>query len=231
VECGGCNQFMMGSIWAGQAVFPEYLSDANVLVCPSDATGQDTIKNGDWSCPSTGDAICPCKIDAVSYIYIGWTFNEKYYMQDGMDANNPAITSLATAIPFLDTGFFPTMIQMYTGVATATTVQDAFKAVDNDMDVNHATAPRKMTAYRLREGVERFFITDINNPAATAQAQSSIAVQWDIVTTDTGDFNHIPGGSNVLYMDGHVSFLRYPGEHPITRAFCAITGTQGNLTP
>jgi prepilin-type processing-associated H-X9-DG protein len=28
-------------------------------------------------------------------------------------------------------------------------------------------------------------------------------------------FNHIPGGSNVLYMDGHVGFVRYQGGMPI----------------
>ena len=29
-------------------------------------------------------------------------------------------------------------------------------------------------------------------------------------------FNHMPGGCNVLYMDGHVEFLRYPTGFPIT---------------
>jgi prepilin-type processing-associated H-X9-DG protein len=32
----------------------------------------------------------------------------------------------------------------------------------------------------------------------------------------TGVFNHIPGGCNVLYMDGHVEFIRYPGRYPVT---------------
>ena len=31
-----------------------------------------------------------------------------------------------------------------------------------------------------------------------------------------GKFNHIPGGCNVLYMDGHVGWIRYPGEYPVT---------------
>ena len=30
------------------------------------------------------------------------------------------------------------------------------------------------------------------------------------------DFNHIPGGGNILYMDGHVEFERYPGRFPLT---------------
>ncbi|MFO7775890.1 MAG: hypothetical protein R6W89_08840, partial [Candidatus Hydrogenedentota bacterium] len=76
---------------------------------------------------------------------------------------------------------------------------------------------------RLREGVERFLITDINNPAASAMAQSDVAVMFDSVAGGRLDasqsadrFNHVPGGANVLYMDGHVEFRRYPAEdHPV----------------
>jgi len=79
-----------------------------------------------------------------------------------------------------------------------------------------------VTIYKLREGIERFFITDINNPAGSAIAQSEISVMWDRVYPTPGDFTHIPGGSNVLFMDAHVEFVRYdpngPGDvWPITR--------------
>jgi len=80
----------------------------------------------------------------------------------------------------------------------------------------------------LKEGVERFLITDINNPAASAKAQSEIAVMFDAFATGVNDYwggvgdtapiirmNHVPGGSNVLYMDGHVEFLRYADTYPI----------------
>jgi prepilin-type processing-associated H-X9-DG protein len=40
----------------------------------------------------------------------------------------------------------------------------------------------------------------------------------DSVTTAARNYNHVPGGGNVLYMDGHVSFIRYPGEYPISEA-------------
>ncbi|MBI2432033.1 MAG: hypothetical protein HYV26_04100 [Candidatus Hydrogenedentes bacterium] len=77
--------------------------------------------------------------------------------------------------------------------------------------------------WRLREGVERFLVTDINNAAFAAVAQSGLAVLWDTYgssqfTDNTAGnlvFNHIAGGSNVLYLDGHVEFIRYPGRFPI----------------
>jgi prepilin-type processing-associated H-X9-DG protein len=44
-------------------------------------------------------------------------------------------------------------------------------------------------------------------------ANMSSQISW---AGDTAElFNHIPGGANVLYMDGHVEFQRYPtGEYP-----------------
>jgi prepilin-type processing-associated H-X9-DG protein len=74
--------------------------------------------------------------------------------------------------------------------------------------------------YRLREKIERFMITDINNPAASAQAQSAICIMFDTLGNGAsiGLFNHIPGGYNVLYMDGHVEFVKFPGKGPIPYA-------------
>jgi len=85
--------------------------------------------------------------------------------------------------------------------------------------------------FRLREGVERFLITDINNPGASALAASSVPVAWDHIEAAkplAGDadrifrFNHVPGGSNVLYLDGHVRFQKYPGDHPVSVVNAAL---------
>jgi prepilin-type processing-associated H-X9-DG protein len=73
-------------------------------------------------------------------------------------------------------------------------------------------------------------ITDINNAAASAKAQSEIFLMYDAWADNTNSseafgvtkapgaqfFNHIPGGSNVLYMDGHVEFVRYGTRAPMT---------------
>ena len=89
---------------------------------------------------------------------------------------------------------------------------------DSDIPVTKDDG-KSITVYRLREGIERFFVTDINNPAGSALAQSELAVMYDEVTEIADNFNHVPGGANVLYMDGHVSFLRYPSTYPVSRAW------------
>ena len=92
----------------------------------------------------------------------------------------------------------------------------------SDADISLASGG---TVYRLREGIERFFISDINNPAASAMAQSEIFVMFDFLTTTVERFNHVPGGSNFLYMDGHVKFGRF-GQEPATRALAVFFGAE-----
>jgi prepilin-type processing-associated H-X9-DG protein len=46
--------------------------------------------------------------------------------------------------------------------------------------------------------------------------------------------NHIPGGCNgcnVLYMDGHVEFLRYPSEPPVSVAWATFNTEALNPAP
>ncbi len=81
--------------------------------------------------------------------------------------------------------------------------------------------------YRLREDIERFLITDINNPAGSAQAHSEILLMQDEVPADIADewntnYNHLPSGGNILYMDGHVQFVRYLGDFPICGSFAGM---------
>ena len=105
----------------------------------------------------------------------------------------------------------------------------AFSFADNDVNTDNAmsgfglTPMGNGTLYRLREGIERFFITDINNPASSALAQSDISVMYDSLSTVAEEFNHIPGGSNILFMDGHVTFERYPGEYA-SKITALVTG-------
>jgi prepilin-type processing-associated H-X9-DG protein len=105
---------------------------------------------------------------------------------------------------------------------------NAFNRVTNgDLDVDDGIGTAGGDSIlHLREGIERFFITDINNPGASAKAQSEVFVMWDRISTNATDFNHIPGGSNILYLDGHASFVRFPAaEAPVQPGFARFDQT------
>lgn len=68
-------------------------------------------------------------------------------------------------------------------------------------------------------------VTDINNPGSSAKAQSTVCVMMDQFGNkdNIAYFNHLPGGCNVLFMDGHAEFQRYPdGEGPTSQAFATF---------
>ncbi len=188
-------------VFDGPAVYPEYLSDVNVLSCPSDA--ESDVAQGRWNIggdPSAG--INPCKIDYSSYMYFGWAILPQHFVVAGYDLNSDDPAAL-------DLGFGQEVLNVLGS-------DGAWAPADYEADVS---PPSGVTVYRLREGIERFFITDINNPAGSAMAQSTVAVMYDQVGTDVKTYNHVPGGGNVLFMDGHVQFIRYPGEFPICRTW------------
>ncbi|MFA6239519.1 MAG: prepilin-type N-terminal cleavage/methylation domain-containing protein [Candidatus Hydrogenedentales bacterium] len=187
------------------AVYPEYLTDVNILICPSDASAGEIFTNGSWNVgqdPSAG--IDPCAITAASYLYLAWAMQGDEYVNAGQDPNDAAST--------VNSDFLNAIIAALSDAAT-----DGPAVYDEDIEINNGP-----TMYRLREGIERFFISDINNAAASAQAQSTIAVQFDLLSSTVSEYNHVPGGSNVLYMDGHVSFVRFPSDFPATRVFANL---------
>jgi prepilin-type processing-associated H-X9-DG protein len=51
------------------------------------------------------------------------------------------------------------------------------------------------------------------------------------LTTDPSLFNHIPGGANVLFFDGHVEFLRYQekGPAPTNGGVATVTNALENI--
>jgi len=112
---------------------------------------------------------------------------------------------------------------------------DGWTMTDNNF-LDDDGSPLPSTYPRMGEGVERFFITDINNPAAGSVAQSGLAVMWDqwncgsnAANMSPGEmitaFNHVPGGSNVLYMDGHVEFVKAGAKAPMIHNAPSPTGT------
>ncbi len=96
------------------------------------------------------------------------------------------------------------------------TVSDAddFEALRAAREAGRLDVEENKAVLPLREGIERFLLTDINNPAGTAKAQSTIPVLIEIAgwkhKKSADDF----AGANVLYMDGHVEYVRL-GTFPV----------------
>lgn len=228
---GVCDEGDAGDVFfEGTQVYPEYLTDAKVLICPSDSKGSEAFDRK-WRVDDNPELpLLPCEFNSTSYAYMGWLLSTNDLKGSG-DFNDARIGDLVGASGaaliggILTLGLDPSLMVALFDAVDAIEDDDPDPTVAwQDLTIESYLTGEEQTGYRLREGIERFLISDINNSAATAQAQSSIWVMWDLVSTDTSKFNHVPGGSNVLYMDGHVSFVKFPGEMPAARLMGLING-------
>ncbi|MFM1921373.1 MAG: hypothetical protein RLZZ303_3007 [Candidatus Hydrogenedentota bacterium] len=207
-------------------IFPEYLADPNVLICPSDLEGSKMLDpdTGLWwnqtVLQSTGEQqFDPCAVTSESYGYHGWTWTGEAgqdFVEVGADANDPLLDSAAPAL--FNWVSRPFVLLLVDTVRRVAAEGDTY---DRDLEFTNSANEVK-TLYRLREGIERFLITDINNPAASALAQSTLAVMFDLSSATVSEFNHVPGGANCLYFDGHVEFVNFPSRYPSSRAFASM---------
>jgi prepilin-type N-terminal cleavage/methylation domain-containing protein/prepilin-type processing-associated H-X9-DG protein len=222
---GTCDAITIDFMWQGSELYPEYLSDLAVNICPSDADGIENFESGRWHQDSDlALPINPCRVDGVSYIYTPWALDDEDFLMAGVDKNDGSITSANVIGAYIDTKFNDAFFAFAGSVAGAATVDEARAAAEKDLTWT-GTDGNNYSAMKAREGVERFMITDINNAAASAKAQSQIVLQYDGIETTADQFNHLPGGANALYMDGHVEFLKYPTNYPATRSWAAFVGS------
>jgi prepilin-type N-terminal cleavage/methylation domain-containing protein/prepilin-type processing-associated H-X9-DG protein len=247
---------------SGVELYPEYLTDANILFCPSDSEDPaefldcSTSPPGVWcegaegSLPTTHPLYgtqAPGAFEDASYVYYAW-------MAENIDVYGTMIT-ITMGKPDYGMMDLEGGIGGWLDAGFGTTLESFYAALDQDIDVTDWDAGQILaqiqdftgltinvsgnsggnTIFRLREGVERFLITDINNPAGSAVAQSQVPVMWDIIGSgalvpapspwfkEVGaeSFNHTPGGANILYMDGHVEFSKYPSDTDIPTSVLA----------
>jgi prepilin-type N-terminal cleavage/methylation domain-containing protein/prepilin-type processing-associated H-X9-DG protein len=220
-------------------IYPEYLTDPNIAFCPSDSDRAEALQKAQILNPGhfcfgvarTDGLECSRAIDA-SYTYLGWVFDRitDDFPQTPIGPVIPLITALGGGGPNLPPPSTPAPEQFVNfvlallgntnfvlGLVNLNNAQ-VQSVIDSDLTVpNGSGNAGQSTIHRLREGIERFLITDINNPAASAKAQSEIFIMFDQVATVPSAYNHIPGGSNILFLDGHVEFQRYaPGSSSLT---------------
>jgi prepilin-type processing-associated H-X9-DG protein len=228
-----------------EELYPEYLTDLNIQFCPSDSDyALSKLPNFEWNPsgmklhrtvgpgwdtsndPYVKDKVSPAGggsqfcdpalfNPALNCYYHGgyWSYNYWGYLIKGewfQTANDVFLffASSSTAPQALD-------------CRSAACPQGRGWVQNREQDATIALSGGTVVAKRLREGIERFFITDINNPAGSAAAQSDAAIMWDNSYSSQGavgagaggnTWNHIPGGANILYMDGHVEFAKYPKD-------------------
>ncbi len=216
----GSTKFLYAMNPQIKALYPEYLTDPAIIVCPSNShITIDDLKNsrGDWTLQyACSDGTGSDYLDTAglrlamnSYQYSGWVF-DRCEDTDASMMLAPFAPTVRGSAQMWGTMSKVMMAMVMPPYNTAIADQDI-----TNMGTNGNAG--SSTVYRLREGIERFLITDINNPAASAMAQSTVWVMYDLIAAGpqfVSYFNHVPGGMNVLYMDGHVEFLRYPGKAP-----------------
>jgi prepilin-type N-terminal cleavage/methylation domain-containing protein len=227
------------------AVYPEYVADLGIYICPSapDAgEAQDEIQNPGvdqldpvnsyWAAYSfppelvgkakafvaSGGSGSPNCTTQPQYCFMSWTGQYLYF---GFLMKGEDFSTKDNAFDFLtDTMNNNSINKWGEGMIQAFHVEE----YSGGNDVATIDVPT------LREGVERFLITDINNPAGSATAQSQVPVMWDRNeyaddgSYDPTDFNHVPGGMNVLAMYGHVEFIKYP--QPAGTTGLGLVGTE-----
>lgn len=230
-----------------RAIFPYYMEDNQIASCPSDpqvnpawaSVGARVPSDGDftsWKQDALEDS------DLISFDYYLTAELGRSYMYKGFVSTNPpeyyGIWGATTINPYLGEvdilNLGTIRIKSYDDDIAIDEPADYFAPwppwVPGVFDESAPPTPAELDnlefstgtgggsmVRRLHDGVERFMITDINNPSASTISQSNIPVMWDTLGSNEFDdsgqaigvFNHLPGGCNVLYMDGHVDYISF----------------------
>ena len=211
-------------------VYPEYITDSAIAVCPSSAK----LAVDDLHGPTGNEShmVCHSPVPGPTFTQFDgerglMLMDEAYwytgYVYDQLKPNSPRADISELASASVEDG----PAQLVHGLGDA--IGGFFGGVvGEDLDLSqHGTGIGNAGGdilYRLREGIERFLITDINNPSASAKAQSEVFIMMDRLSTVVEDFNHVPGGANVLYLDGHVQYIRFNKQEPVLPDVALVFG-------
>jgi prepilin-type N-terminal cleavage/methylation domain-containing protein/prepilin-type processing-associated H-X9-DG protein len=236
----------MGHYVNSLVLYPDYMSDVRIAACPSDANYSKEMDNLDspdtddrWTCTEVTWTIPPASLEHDNPVRNknglpypdnrdDFVCNEDYqadwedYCFFNATPSSYRYRGLFIAASWLEEPEDMDAVGQIV-METSWNGQEAHGIWRNRDMTKTWTLPsgKQATITRLKEGIERFAITDINNPAAGAEAQSGILVMYDAAAIGASDaygesyvsgeaFNHLPSGANMLFMDGHVEFARYP---------------------
>jgi len=204
----------------GHAIYPEYTDNLDIFLCPSDnpryTTDRDDmfrdltfkkwpltpvqnpgVNRYAYRTPMAESVVDPDCLFNESYTYFGWAAYTDWQGRGMLWELDDRMARFS-----------------YAGVDRQA-YSDMRETMHNDLRFTYERrgygfgVGDSEVLYRLRKGIGRFFITDINRPGSSIVSSSALPVLWDHVTSGEMGFNHIPQGGNILFMDGHVEFRRY----------------------
>jgi prepilin-type processing-associated H-X9-DG protein len=186
------NNFILKS----GSLYPKYLVDASLFGCPSDP---DIDPNASFRLLSTvhhpgfsAGAVHPDCITDKNYVYLGWV-----------------VMSDEEAEAFFE-------------------AYDMLSPEDYDKDI---TVPegrgneKGPVLHRFSADVDELIIFKRMFMWSGPATSSLIPIMWEKPSTDPKNFTHKPPGKpggNVLYLDGHVEFVRYGEKFPMTETMARL---------
>jgi prepilin-type N-terminal cleavage/methylation domain-containing protein/prepilin-type processing-associated H-X9-DG protein len=209
-------------MYDANALYPEYLTDAAIMACPSDPeyapksnfrlTMNTTLTDGSFGSATqafNAGTVHPDCIGPMSYVYVGWMITKDSESMAGL-AMYSWLEEVMPITHFASDGWRD---------RNGNTASFGFSGSGN---------AGGSSLNRLSSGVDRFLISDINQILTGKESGASVVpVQWDQVSTDITEFSHVPAGINVLYLDGHVEFKRYDkttSDYPMSPLYAAMNG-------
>jgi len=209
-------------LFDGNAMYPEYLPDVTILACPSDPeydpktnfrlTTSTSLSDNSYGAERhfyEAGTVHPDCLAPISYGYSGWMILDDVELLAG--------------------------VMIYTWMDSVLPISHCATDGWRDRSTNVASfgfdgagTAGSSFHYRLATGVDRFLLSDINQVLTGGESGSSaVPLMWDQISTNIIDFNHVPAGQNVLYLDGHVEFKRrdpHSSEFPISLIYAALRG-------
>ena len=200
-------------IFDGRGLYPEYITETDVVWCPSWIVDDSALDRYDGAKGNNDGIVDPREWSKEPFDYTGWMILHDIQILgfDKFGQQGAGPNGRWEEAEYMDTPW---------GELAQLNFDTGGAASDDDFTTTMypGTQLGQDTLFRLREGIERFLITDVNNPGASDTGSTIVPIVWDHVTTAVKDFAHVPGGANVLYLDGHVEFMKYPGDKfPLTQ--------------
>jgi prepilin-type processing-associated H-X9-DG protein len=185
-------------IFDSKALYPDYLRDFSIVGCPSESRFFPEkallLRLIRYHPQSTIGQVHPDCITGDSYCYLGWM-----------------LTSDEEAKAFFD---------VYDNLSPEDYDKDIVvpegKGNPIETDYEMSFLRRGNIIYRITEGGGCLFSIP-NWVGSRFSPGSEIPIMWDNLSHERN--RHRPLGGNVLYLDGHVEFLRLGSKFPMTETF------------